>query len=486
VAFWQNKELIGVNGLTPLKLYLARIDPVGDKWWVRLEAAPTLFWFVQDAHVDWWLDFTAAVGMLLSVIVMVLGSSNMLIMFTLWALYHSLVNVGQVWYSFGWESQLLETGFLAIWLVPLVSMDQFPSNLPSPTLCVWGYRWLLFRIMFGAGLIKIRGDACWLDLTCMNYFYETQPVPNPASYYLHHAPLSWHAFETFGNHVIELLLPLLTFLPFRRAWLLNGIFQIVFQGILITTGNLSFLNWLTIAPSIWYFDDKALSMVFPVSTVKRVQVLQVEDRVLKQNKTKRTGTVRFVVSLMVGFLIAYLSRPIVLNLMSRNQVMNTSFDPLRIVNTYGAFGHVTKERFEVVVQGTLDDDPTLRSTAWEEYEFKCKPGNVARTPCLISPYHYRLDWLMWFAGFQQYQNNPWLLHLIGRMMDNDPIVDSLLQTNPFKEREPPKFMRAVHYKYVFTQPGSSDWWNRKLIDEYVPIVRKQDLKPIYKQFGWKF
>ena len=103
------------------------------------------------------------------------GAANLVVIFLLWLLYFSLVSVGQNWFSFGWESQLLETGFLAIWSVPLLRWSQFPPGLPSPWVCVWGYRWLVFRIMLGAGLIKVRGDQCWRDLTCMNYFYQTQP-----------------------------------------------------------------------------------------------------------------------------------------------------------------------------------------------------------------------------------------------------------------------------------------------------------------------
>ena len=171
--------------------------------------------------------------------------------------------------------------------------------------------------------------------------------------------------------------------------------------------------------------------------------------------------------------------------------MNTSFEPLRIVNTYGAFGSVTKDRTEVVLEGTLASDPNSPSAEWREYEFKCKPGNVTRAPCLISPDHYRLDWLMWFAAFQSYQHNPWLVHLAGKMLENDPVVDSLLAENPFHGGKPPRFVRARHYKYTFTAMGSAEadsgqWWNRKLVGEYLPAVDKATLKPIYKQFGWQF
>jgi hypothetical protein len=169
-------------------------------------------------------------------------------------------------------------------------------------------------------------------------------------------------------------------------------FRALLQVILISTGNLSFLNWLTIAPSLWYLDDRFLSPFFSRQLIQQVQVLQVEDNSGKQ----RTRLPRRIFSAVLCALLAYLSAPIVANLLSSRQIMNTSYDPLRIVNTYGAFGHVTKERTEVIIQGTESADPSLSETVWEEYEFHCKPGNVSRRPCLISPFHYRYSYLQGF------------------------------------------------------------------------------------------
>ncbi len=172
------------------------------------------------------------------------------ILFSLWALYFSIVNVGQTWYSFGWESQLLESGILAMFMVPVFSLSKFPRHTPTPLVCVWGFRWLLFRIMIGAGMIKIRGDQCWRDLTCINYHYQTQPVPNPLSVYFHfnhgecalrpvqcvadglHAEMV-HRMETAGNHVVELLCPWLLLVPLRSALLAGGVIQIAFQVLCI-------------------------------------------------------------------------------------------------------------------------------------------------------------------------------------------------------------------------------------------------------------
>src|SRR3954454_3970392 len=168
VALEQWKPLLGEHGLLPAPRYLARI---------RFRDAPSLFHY---RYSDRLFTVVSAAGIVLSIAV-VLGlpdrwpaPAGMLIWLVLWALYLSIVNVGQTFYSFGWESLLLEAGFLAVFLGPAW------SAVPAPM--VWLFRWLLFRLEFGAGLIKLRGDDCWRDLTCLYYHQETQPMPNPPSW----------------------------------------------------------------------------------------------------------------------------------------------------------------------------------------------------------------------------------------------------------------------------------------------------------------
>ncbi|CAM9140122.1 unnamed protein product [Ectocarpus fasciculatus] len=492
VAYLQNKELIGERGLTPVSLFMQRIEAgmgSSDGWASRVLAAPTIFWMLAPTfeHVDWWLDGISVAGLGLSMVVFITGAANMICMACLWGLYFSIVSVGQTWYSFGWESMLLEAGFLAIWSVPLLSLNQLPNNFPTPWLVVAGNRWFLFRVMLGAGLIKIRGDPCWKDLTCMNYFYETQPVPNPLTYYAHHSPEIFHKLETLSNHVVELFVPWLVFIPLRPVNIFVGVSQILFQCILVGTGNLSFLNWLTMVPSIYFFDDYFWSGFVSQNFSKKVLLYSTRSDARMSPIPSRF---RMIVNAGVCMLIAYLSIPIVRNMVSQHQVMNMSYNPLRIVNTYGAFGSVSKERTEVILFGTNSPDPSDPSSLWLEYEFNCKPGKLSKRPCIISPYHYRLDWLMWFLAFQPYQHNPWLLHVIGKLLTQPAEINSLLSVNPFPTSEPPKFIVAAKFRYSFTKPGSpeavkGEWWTREYIGEYVPAVDFAALEPAYRQMGWR-
>lgn len=185
VALNQNGPLLGENGLTPATLFIKN-NRQGRSSFDLVMSHPTLFWIIPPTAKN--LSIFAFVGFSISVLIAVWGCANVPLLFILWVCYSSIVNVGQTWYSFGWESQVLESGFLAMFMVPLLTLEKFPKWTPTPTVCLWGYRWLLFRIMIGAGMIKIRGDQCWRDLTCMNYHYQTQPNPNPLSIYFHKNP----------------------------------------------------------------------------------------------------------------------------------------------------------------------------------------------------------------------------------------------------------------------------------------------------------
>jgi len=174
------------------------------------------------------------------------------------------------------------------------------------------------------------------------------------------------------------------------------------------------------------------------------------------------------------------------NLLSPHQAMNRSYDPLHLVNTYGAFGAVGKQRDEVIISGTSDAVPGP-DTEWREYQFPCKPGDVARRPCVISPYHYRLDWQLWFAAMSSIGREPWLVHLVDKLLQGDRAVKTLLASDPFPDL-PPRYIRADLYRYEFTRPGddSRDWWKRTLASTYLPPVSRDDveLRRYLRRFGW--
>ena len=457
VVVYQFRPLLGEHGLLPAKLFLRKLS-----FW----NAPSLFWFNSS---DSFVSVMGWAGVFLSLAAMTglsdaFGILVSVVVWTfLWFLYLSFVNIGQIFYSFGWETMLLETGFLAIFLGS--------SNTPSPKIVIWLLRWVLFRVMFGAGLIKLRGDECWRNLTCLVYHYETQPLPNPLSWYFHKFPLPIHKAGVLLTYFAELIAPWGVLGP-RLLSYSAGLVMIVFQITLILSGNLSWLNYLTLALCIPCLDDRFLSHFIP----------------FKPPTLEPIGTVHQGIVIALAALIVFLSLRPTLNLISPQQIMNTSFEPFHLVNTYGAFGSVTRQRTEIIVEGT--EDPSIGEwTKWREYEFKAKPGNTMRRPAVAAPYHDRLDWLMWFAAMSDYRYHPWFLNLVAKLLKGDRDVLSLMGPNPFPET-PPKYIRALLYEYHFThfedKRKTGRWWARTLVGEYLRPLSSNDstLQESLREQGW--
>jgi hypothetical protein len=451
--------LVGEHGLLPVSRFLAELQASGGgRGWLFLRLPTVFLW----GHSDALLLGLARVGLVLSLVVLG-GFANAPLLAALWLLYMSFVHVGQVFYGYGWENLLLEAGFLGIFLAPPLDPRPFPRTPASPIVTVL-LRWLLFRVMLGAGLIKLRGDPCWRDLTCLVYHYETQPIPNPLSYYLHQLPLWFHRLEALFNHFVELVVPWFVFAPRTlRHW--AGAFLVLFQLILILSGNLSFLNWLTLVVAIACFDDGLFARILPGRLVATAA------RAPETAETKPRAVVLYALAAVIGVL----SVNPVANMVSPAQVMNTSFDPFDLVNTYGAFGTIGRERDQVVLEGTDAAVPGADAT-WTEYLFKCQPVDVDRRPCVISPYHVRLDWQMWFAAMSSFDREPWLVHLVYQLLQGDPGALGLLAADgPFRDH-PPRFIRARLFRYEFTRIGepTTAWWRRRLVGEYAPPLSLND------------
>ncbi|HVW12080.1 MAG TPA: lipase maturation factor family protein [Bryobacteraceae bacterium] len=458
-ALNQFRPLLGEHGLLPAPAFMARISS---------RDSPSLFFF---APKDWAFSAAAWLGLALSCLV-IAGIAdrysswlNAAIWAAIWLLYISFVNVGQIFYGFGWEAILLEGGFLAIFLGS--------RNVTTPIAIIYLLRWLEFRVMFGAGLIKMRGDPCWRNLTCLDYHYETQPMPNPLSWYFQMAPEWTHRAGVAFNHFSELLVPFFYFLPQPIATV-GGVITIIFQLMIFLSGNLSWLNFLTMVLAIPAIDGHYLAAILPVRPEGALAPLAIPMKVAVAACT---------------LLIVWLSIEPVRNMLSRNQIMNTSYNPYHLGGTYGAFGSISRERYEVVVEGTSDSEITP-ATHWKEYEFRGKPNDPMRMPPQIAPYHLRLDWLMWFAAMSSYRDHPWFINFAAKLLENDKPVLSLLKSNPFPNG-PPKFVRAELWEYHFAPPAirkkTGAWWVRTDEGLWFPAVSLETpgFRQILADQGWQ-
>ncbi len=452
--------LVGSQGILPADPFLHAVR--GQFGLERYWLAPTLCWF--GASDAWLRGFCVTGG--LCALLLLLDVAPALMLTLLWATYLSLTTVCRDFLGFQWDNLLLEAGFLAIFLSPLRWRPAFARDPAPSRTVVWLLRWLLFRLMFSSGVVKLAsGDATWRHLTALTAHFETQPLPTWMAWYAHQLPvwlLQAVCLVMFG---IELIVPFLIFGP-RRLRLLACSILIGFQLLIMATGNYAFFNLLTIALCLLLLDDA----VWPTRW----------SDVLNRARRRMTRSTRHWPWWVLAPLTVVVLVATSLDLSARLFRWTPSWAPIvtleravapfRTLNSYGLFAVMTTSRQEIVVEGSQD------GITWLPYEFRDKPGDPYRRPRVIAPHQPRLDWQMWFAALGSYQDNPWFLSFCGQLLRGSPEVLRLLDKNPFPHT-PPRYLRALMYEYHFTdgtmRRRTGLWWRRELKGFYCPTLSLQ-------------
>lgn len=458
LSLWrQVKGLIGRRGILPVADYLEDVRQLTGPERYRL--LPTLCWL--DAS-DRGLDRLCAGGTLLSCL-LILNIAPGPVLLLLWADYLSLAVACQRFLSYQWDALLLETGLHAAVFAPWRLWPRLGREAPPPRVALWLLRWLLFRLMFTSGLVKLRsGDPTWRAGTALGYHYETQPLPTWTSWYMHQLPARFHWLSTWFTFAVELGLPPLMFGP-RRCRQAACAGTVLLQVLIAATGNFGFFNLLTTVLCVPLLDDGC----FP-------------QRWRPSAATPAGSSLRRWVGWLTRPLLAI---PVALSFLellaacerrlrwprSLGRVREVLL-PFRSLNSYGLFAVMTTRRPEILVEGSND------GRTWLPYEFTWKPGDVRRRPRFAGLHMPRLDWQMWFAALDSFWENPWLLRFLVCLLEGSPDVLGLLQHNPFPD-SPPRHVRAVLCEYLFTDRATrrrtGAWWKRRRLGLYCPILTRE-------------
>lgn len=444
----QAAGLIGSHGILPVSDFLDAVHKAlgtASYWNV-----PTLLWLNRS---DVCLRAAWIIGICLS-LSLLLGLNARVVRVGLFMLYLSLVTAGQVFMNYQWDALLLETGFLAVFL-------------GSEVVIVKLFRWLLCRLIFLSGAVKLLSqDPTWRHLTALPVHYQTQPLPTPLAWYFYHLPDWFQQMSVVFVFFVELVVPWFVLAP-RRLRLFAGLAITLLQLLIFLTGNYAFFNLLTISLCLFVLDDAALSLVLLKRLMSRL-TKRVHFRVRPVWWRTVCGIVATFVLFVSGFeMVGELSG----RRWSPVETVIRAVSPFEIVNTYGLFAVMTTTRPEIIVEGSND------GMTWAPYEFKYKPGDMTRAPVWVQPHQPRLDWQMWFAALGDYRADPWVLRFLARLLEGQPEVLGLLGRNPFPDA-PPHYVRASVYDYRFTTPAekkaTGHWWKRELQGSYVPTVSLQD------------
>jgi len=444
----QVKGLIGAHGILPAKQYLVAQKTVLGR--SRFLLLPSLCWCNAS---DAFLQFLCWGGALLSV-AQLFGFAPIVVLPLLWLFYLSLFNVSRVFLGYQWDVLLLETGFLAMFAVPLSLTPGWPPDHEMP----WTIRWLLwlllFRLMFLSGYVKLRsGDPTWRNLTALAFHYETQPLPTRMAWHIHQLPMWFHKVSALAMYCIELILPFGIFIPVARpiaAWSF-----IAFMILIMVTGNYGFFNLATVALCLLLFDDSAYGHTFAAQIVS------------PQPISSPVGFALLILLLLLTTNLGFHLFGVQHRCLDTFGKFCNWFDRFRILNSYGLFSIMTPKRFEILVQGSDDDKE------WRTFEFRYKPGDLCEPPRQVAPHQPRLDWQMWFAALSDYRHNPWFISFLLRLLEGRPEVLRLLEANPFVQGSP-RFVRAVLCEYHFTdrktRKQTGRWWRREKKWLYGPVL----------------
>ena len=464
VSLWtQIDGLVGSHGILPAQAFMESAHNWANthNGWDVYRMAPTLCWFSTS---DTFLYFLCWGGALVAVLVTI-GIAPAPMLALAWLFYLSLTTVCGEFLGYQWDTLLLETGLLAMFFAPLQFRPGLAREAPPSRVMLWLLRWLLFRLIFAAGVVKLAThDPTWRGLTALLYHYQTQPLPTWTSWYAHQLPPWFQQFSCAILFLIELGTPWLIMLSRGLRFVAAG--AITFLMLLIAvTGNYCFFNLLAIALCVLLLDDAALRRWVP----RRWRQLPANPHARRWPWWVTVPLAAHVIPVTTMTLLEAFRKPI-----PWPTPMIKLYDtlaPTRSFNAYGLFAVMTTVRAEIIIEGSNDGDH------WEPYEFKYKPGDPQERPSFVAPHQPRLDWQLWFEALRVEIPRPSptvpFVNLCVRLLQGQPEVLALLQTNPFPTA-PPRYLRAWAYEYRFTnfaerrQTGA--WWRRRFLREYCPIM----------------
>ena len=461
VSFWVQAEgLVGTRGIAPVADLLHEATSIAGS--ARFWKLPTVFWL---GHSDAMLHVVCAVGVVASLLLTV-GVAPRICAALAWLLYLSILSIGDIFLGYQWDILLVETGFLSIWLAPARLRPERAAREPVEPMALWLLRFLLFKLMFLSGAVKLlSGDPSWRNLTAMDFHHLTTPLPSLVSWWAYQLPHAFQALFVIGNFIVELGFPCLIFAPRALRWI-GFVGFVGLQLAIGAAGNYGYFNLLSIALCVWMLDDAAFSSWLPAR--------QSRADSSPASAVRRGWPPQRIVLAGCATLLALLSAQQLLGRLGIRALhfeplttIGRTLTPLRLTSAYGLFAVMTTERNEILLEGSTD------GVDWKPYIFRYKPGPLERRPPIVGLHMPRIDWQMWFAALNKPEHERWLFNLLIRLLQHSEPVTAIFKYNPFPD-DPPASVRARFYEYTFTSVGerkeTGQCWNRSLVGEYYPPI----------------
>jgi lipase maturation factor 1 len=489
---FQIRGLIGPDGVLPASEYLeavAKSAAAGRFWY-----APTLFWLSSSSHM---LMSVTWLGLIASILV-IFNVYPRVSLFACFVSFLSFVAAAGEFSGYQSDGMLLEAGFIVLFLAPMGFRPGIGATQPPIRAGIFLLLWEWFRIYFESGIAKLAsGDPEWRHFTALDEYYQNGPLPTWVGWYMQHWPHWFHATTAFLTLALELVLVFMLFLP--RRWRIICFFIVTpWQLGVILTANYTFLNYLVLALGIFLLDDRFIQQFLPARWKrdwKPSLSVQADSAVESKDDSggepgeagagteqpnwthivrKQLANLQLTLTCVMFVWLFYASTTLLIWMVWRSAPLPSepvvALEPFRIADRYGLFARMTRGRYEIEFQGSMDGQN------WTTYEFRNKPQAVDEAPRIYAPYQPRFDWNLWFASLSDWRSDPIVVRTEERLLAGSPDVAALFKVNPFPQ-QPPRIVRAIIWQYWFSTPEAKRthgiWWTRQLLGSYGPTLERQ-------------
>ena len=451
-SFWiQSDLLIGSSGIVPFESDLKQVEGFItttntdiSKWFAR----PTILWFSQT---DLWLDMVLCAGTI-ACILLLIGFVPHISIAISWVCYLSISSVSEPFLNFQWDILLLEAYLLSVFFVPWKIYDD-RKNIQNPsTLGKWLLWLLVIKLMFESGLVKFTffgpdGSNTWRNLTALNYHYWTQPIPSWISWYIDKLPDIIDKIALGFTYWSELIIPFMIFFP-RRMRRIAFFSLIIFQTLIIMTGNYGFFNLLTIVICVTLIDDQLIEGFTSKWLVSFSEVNTVKT---PTEKIKIACGV-FILACFIFTTIVFIKRDLIGSKANQNNYKISSIgrnltqtaQVSRSMNAYGLFRVMTVTRPEIYIEVLSSD------SIWSPVVFDYKPVKPDTRPKFFFPHMPRIDWQIWFEAlyFERLISDPFALSTYQRFLEvmvTEDLKTGDISINNFIKKEDQRVLGSLPF-----------------------------------------
>ena len=470
----EGRALLAPGGIVPLAEFFQQLR---EKFPGPLDAfteAPSLFWLsAQPAMISLlaWSGFIAAVALFLNIWPRVALA-------TCWVCFLSFASTWRVFSPAQLDNLMLEVALLCIPFAPAGLRPGLGAASPPRPIALLMVRWLLFRVMFESGIVKlVAGDPRWRDFTAMEVMYETSPLPTILGYWDHHLPHAWHLGEIALTFAAELAAPLAALFGGRRGrWFAFFAWTALQTGIQLTS-NFGWLNTASLGLGLLLLDDRMLAAAAARLRLPRLATfLSIRAVPLPPPPLRPAASyaLRAALGVHFAFSLVFLAkacgvRPEAMPGAVAGAVQRIS--GFRSVNEFSLYAAFDPVRYQVEFEGSNDGGRT-----WRSYEYRHLPQRPDEIADFFAPRFGRFEATLQIVVWNG-RKAPLIPVVASHLLARNPAVVALFRRDPFPDR-PATIVRMRGYRFTFTGPETyrrtGDFWRKEFAGDYHPAIYLND------------